>query len=109
MRFFGARWTEFKLGLAACLRRETLAFLAFVAAVAGGAVLTGLLFWSMIALREARQWEYIGNIAYGLLLVVGVVMISLHRLLGSKQAIELEFWKLKASITQGEDNNGPAA
>jgi hypothetical protein len=36
-----------------------------------------------------------------------VTQLSLHRLLGSKQAIELEFWKLKATINQSGDDSAP--
>lgn len=84
----------------ACLRKEGLAFLAFVAAVGAGAVMTALLAWNIYYLQGRSQTEAIANLAYGMLVLIAVTQLSLHRLLGSKQAIELEFWKLKANITQ---------
>lgn len=94
-------WRRVGLVARACLRREGLAFLAFCLSAGAGPILTAMLFWAMVALERAQQWEAIANLAYGLLLTLGLLMWSLHRLLGSKQAIELEFWKLKAKLSNG--------
>jgi hypothetical protein len=96
-------WSESKLLLRACLKKEGLAFCAFIAAVGAGAVMTAMLAWQVWFLQDHQRVEEIANLAYGMLLLIAVTQISLHRLLGSKQAIELEFWKLKAKINQGDE------
>ena len=90
----------------AALTRPGLALLAALSGIAGAAVLTGLLGYSLNALIRAAQWFIVGNLAYGLLIVVALVLWGLMRLLAGKQAIELEFWKLKAKLTsEGEDSD----
>lgn len=98
-------WRRIRCVAEACLKREGLAFLAFLASFGCGVVMTAMLAWAMAMLRGAAQWEAIANLAYGLLATLFVVLLSLHRLLGSRQAIELEFWKLKAKFNQGEDGD----
>lgn len=93
-------WQFFILVCRACLRREGLAFFAFIAAVGAGAVMTALLAWQVWFLQEHERVDEIANLAYGMLVLIAVTQLSLHRLLGSKQAIEIEFWKLKAKIDQ---------
>lgn len=97
-------WSEIKCLLRACLRKEGLTFCAFIAAVGAGMTLTVLLGWNISYLHGREQDEAVTNIAYGLLLTVGITQLSLHRLLGSRQAIELEFWKLKAKLNQGDSD-----
>ena len=91
----------------AALTRPGLALLAALAGVGGAAVLTGLLAWALHALIGAFQWPVVGNLAYGLLLVVALVLWGLMRLLAGKQAIELELWKLKARLTSEGDDPPP--
>ena len=100
-------WLETKCLLRACLRKEGLAFCAFIAASGAGAVMTLLLAWNIHYLQGAARHEAIENIAYGLLATVAITQLSLHRLLGSKQAIEIEFWKLKAKLNQGAGDDAP--
>lgn len=101
-------WSEMKCLLKACLKKEGLAFCAFVAAVGAGAVMTTMLAWNIYYLHDRHQDEAIAYLAYGMLALIGITQLSLHRLLGSKQAIEIEFWKLKAKLNQGDDNaQGP--
>lgn len=88
----------------ACLHKEGLAFLAFVGAVGAGAVMTAMLAWNIHYLQGKDQTEAIANLAYGMLILIAVTQLSMHRLLGSKQAIALEFWKLKATMNQGDDD-----
>ena len=88
----------------ACLRREGLAFLAFCGASGAGVVLAALLAWNIRYLQQQHRSDDIAYLSFGLLILFGITQLSLHRLLGSKQAIELEFWKLKASINQGSDD-----
>lgn len=97
-------WRRVRCIAEACLRREGLAFLAFVASVGGGVVLTAMLAWNIRFLQGEHRTDEIALLSYGLLVLLGLMMMSLHRLLGSKQAIELEFWKLKASISNGDDD-----
>jgi hypothetical protein len=96
-------WRRIRCIAEACLKRECLAFLALCLSGGAGVTMTAMLAWAMSMLQGAAQWEAIANIAYGLLLTLGLLMFSLHRLLGSKQAIEVEFWKLKAKLSQGDD------
>jgi hypothetical protein len=91
----------------ACLRKEGLAFLAFLGASGAGVVIAAMLAWNIYFLQGKSATDDIANLAYGMLLLIAVTQLSLHRLLGSKQAIELEFWKLKATINQGSDNAQP--
>lgn len=96
-------WVQFILAVCrACLRKEGLAFLAFVAASGAGVALMAMLAWQIVYLQAHERSDDIAYLAFGMLLLIAVTQLSLHRLLGSKQAIELEFWKLKASITQGD-------
>ena len=89
----------------ACLRREGLAFLAFCGASGAGIVLTALLAWNIRYLQEQNRADDIAYLSFGLLALFGITQLSLHRLLGSKQAIELEFFKFKASMNQGGDDD----
>lgn len=100
-------WRRVRCVAEACLKREGLAFLALVLSGGAGVMLTLMLAVAMKVLTGAERWAAIENIAYGLLLTLGLLMFSLHRLLGSKQAIEVEFWKLKAKLSQGEDTPSP--
>lgn len=93
----------------ACLRREGLAFFAFVGAVGAGIVLIVYLFWNTQYLHLNHRDDDVAYLAYGTLLLLGITQLSLHRLLGSKQAIDLEFWKLKASISQGGDDDSDSS
>lgn len=96
-------WRRIGLVGRACLEKAGLAFLALCASVGGGIALTAMLAYAMLALEGAAQWEAIANLAYGLLILLGLVMLSLHRLLGSKLSLDLEFWKLKAGFKQGDE------
>jgi hypothetical protein len=98
-------WGQFFIAVCrACLKARGLAFLAFIAATGAGVVLTAFLIWNTFYLQNHGRSDDVAYLAYGALLLIGVMQLSLHRLLGSKQAIELEFWKLKATIKQGDDN-----
>jgi hypothetical protein len=95
-------WRRTRLIAEACLKREGLAFLAFLLSAGAGPVLCAMLFYMITVLEEAKQFEAVANLAYGLLLTIALLMWSVHRLLGSKQAIEVEFLKLKAKLSQGD-------
>lgn len=84
----------------ACLRKEGLAFFAFVGATVAGAGVALALGFNIYYLQTQSATDDIANLSYGLLVLFAVTQLSLHRLLGSKQSIELEFWKLKATMNQ---------
>lgn len=86
----------------ATLRKEGLTFFAFIGAVGAGIALTIYLFWVTYHLEKHNQHESVAYLAYGALLLIGVTQLSIHRLLGSNLSLNLEFWKLKARILQGE-------
>lgn len=87
----------------ACLTKPGIAFLAFVAATGAGIAMTGLLAWQIFYLQDAKRSDDIAYLAFGMLALIAVTQLSLHRLLGAKQALEVEFWKLKAKINQGDE------
>lgn len=87
----------------ACLKARGLAFLAFCAATGAGVVLTAYLIWNTHYLHEKSRSDDVAYLAFGALALLGITQLSLHRLLGSKQAIEIEFWKLKAKLSQGDE------
>lgn len=90
----------------ACLRREGLAFLAFIGATAAVVVLSAFLAWNIRYLQIEKRSDDIAYLSFGLLVLFGIAQLSLHRLLGSRQALQVEFWKLKATMNQGEDPPG---
>jgi hypothetical protein len=96
-------WRRLRCIAEACLKREGLAFLAFCASFGAGVVLTAMLAWNILYLQEEKRSDDIAYLAFGMLALLGITQLSLHRLLGSKQAIQLEFWKLKATMSQGDD------
>lgn len=51
--------------------------LALVASVAGAAVLTGMLAWIVRMFERWKQVEPLAQIALGLLLIIGLVLVSL--------------------------------
>ena len=62
--------------------RDWRAFLALVASIAGAAVLTGFAAWLVHIVRSWKGFDelrigILGNALYGVLLIVGVVLVSL--------------------------------
>jgi hypothetical protein len=100
-------WRRVRCIAEACLKREGLAFCAFIAAVGFAVVLTFLLIWNIGFLQDKDRTDDIAYLAFGILGLFGITQLSIHRLLGAKQAIELEFWKIKAKLSQGEDVPAP--
>jgi hypothetical protein len=86
-----------------CLRKEGLAFLALLVSLGGAGVLSIMLFGNLLYFRKMQATEELFYLSSGMLLLIAIVLMSSHRLLGSKQAIELEFWKLKAKFNQGDE------
>lgn len=87
---------------AAFLTKEGLSIVAMVASIAGGAVLTGLLWRSMESLIRAGQWDAVANLAYGLLATVALVLLSLGFVI-SRRSFEAEFWKVKFKAATQSD------
>lgn len=87
----------------ACLTNEGLKFFAFCGATGAGVALTAYLVWNTAYLHAAKKDDYVFYLAAGSMALLGLTQLSLHRLLGAKQAIEIEFWKLKAKLSQGDD------
>lgn len=88
---------------AASLTRPGLALGALGLSAGAGVVFSAMLASIILYLQTEKRSDDLAMLAGGLLLVLGLIMFSLHRLLGSKQAIELEFWKIKAKVSNGED------
>lgn len=86
-----------------CLSNEGLKFFAFCGATGAGMALTVYLIWNTQFLHEHKKTDYVFYLAVGSMTLLGLTQLSLHRLLGAKQAIEIEFWKLKAKLSQGDD------
>lgn len=92
----------------ACLRKEGIAFVALMVSLFGVGILTLMLYGNLVYFRAARATDELFYLSSGMLGLIGIVFMSAHRLLGSKQAIEGEFWKLKFKMSQGEDALGAA-
>lgn len=88
---------------ATCLKSEGIKFFAFCGATGAGMALTVYLIWNTAYLHEHQQDQPVFYLAAGSMALLGLTQLSLHRLLGAKQAIEIEFWKLKAKLSQGDD------
>jgi hypothetical protein len=86
-----------------CLTNEGLKFFAFCGATGAGVAMSAYLVWNTAYLHAAKKDDYVFYLAAGSMLLLGLTQLSLHRLLGAKQAIEIEFWKLKAKLSQGDD------
>lgn len=97
-------WRRLRLVAEACLRKEGLAFVALMVSLTGTGIITFMLYGNLLYFRAQTATEQLFYLSCGMLFLIGIMFMSAHRLLGSKQAIELEFWKLKASISQGEDD-----
>jgi len=57
--------------------RDWRALIALIASIAGAAVLTGLLAWTVRLLEGWRDAEAIATIAYGLIAIIGAILLSL--------------------------------
>ncbi len=97
-------WRRIRCIAEACLKREGLAFIGLMVSLLGAGILTLMLFGNLVYLREVLATTEIFYLSCGMLLIISILFYSTHRLLGSKQAIELEFWRLKAKFNQGDDD-----
>jgi hypothetical protein len=96
-------WRRVGLVTRACLKKEGLAFVALMVSLSGAGILSLMLWGNLVYFRSKGATEPLFYLSCGMLLLIGIVFMSSHRLLGSKQAIEAELWQLKFKLNQGED------
>ena len=84
--------------------RDWRALIALGASVAGSAVLTGLLGWILRVLENWRAAEAIAHIAYGLLAIIGSILLSLGLAI-NRRSIRLTRDGFEASGGEGETIN----
>ena len=99
-------WRRVRCIAEACLRKEGIAFVALMVSLIGAGILSFMFYGNLLYLRHERATDEIFYLSCGMLAIIAVTFWSSHRLLGSKQAIEAEFWKLKVKMSQG-DNDAP--
>lgn len=99
-------WRRARCVAEACLRKEGLAFVALMVSLGAAGVLSLFLYGNLRFLRAQGAIDQIFYLSAGMLLLIGIVLMSSHRLLGSKQAIEAEILGLKLRMNQ---NDTPAA
>jgi chromate transport protein ChrA len=80
--------------------RDWRAFIALAASIAGSAVLTGLLAWTIRLLEAWRETEAIATIAYGLIAIIGSVLLSLGLAI-NRRSIRLSREGFEASGGEG--------
>lgn len=85
----------------ACLRKEGLAFVALMVSLGGAGILSAMLFGNLLYFRKHQATDELFYLSGGMLLLIGIVLMSSHRLLGSKLAIEAEVLSAKLSIRDG--------
>lgn len=88
---------------AALLTRPGLAAGALLLSLGAGIVFSTMLASIIAYLQSEKRSDDLAYLSFGLLAVLALTMWSLHRLLGSKLAIDVELWKMKAKFAQGED------
>jgi hypothetical protein len=96
-------WRRVGLCARACLQKEGLAFIALMVSLCGAGIISAMLLGNLIYLRNAKATDSIFYLSCGMLFLIFIVLMSSHRLLGSRQAIEAEAWKLRFKISQGHD------
>ena len=82
--------------------REWRAMIALIASIAGSAVLTAMLAWIVHLLATWREAEAIARIAYGLLAIIGSILLSLGLAI-NRRSIKLTRDGFDASGGDGDD------
>ena len=100
-------WRRVRCVAEACLKKEGLAFVALMVSLCGVGIISFMFYGNLLYLRRAEATDELFYLSCGMLVLIGIVFMSAHRLLGSKQAIEAEFWKLKVKLSQGDDVREP--
>lgn len=88
----------------ACLRREGLAFIALMVSLGGAGILSFFLYGNLLYFRAHSSTSELFYLSVGMLMLIAIVLISSHRLLGSKLAIDAEVLCAKLKIEQGGDD-----
>lgn len=88
---------------AALLTRPGLAAGALLLSLGAGIVFSTMLASIIAYLQSEKRSDDLAYLAFGLLGVLALTMWSVHRLLGSKLAIDVELWKLRAKFAQGDE------
>lgn len=97
-------WQFFVAVCRACLKREGLAFFALVVSLGAAIVLSFFLYGNLLYFRAHGSTDQLFYLSCGMLALISIVLISSHRLLGSKLAIEAEVLSAKLKIDQGGDD-----
>lgn len=102
-------WRRVRCVAEACLKKEGVAFVALMVSLAGVGIISFMLWGNLLYLRDRGATDEIFYLSCGMLGLIFIVFMSSHRLLGSRQALEGEFWKLKFKMSQGDDPPPPGA
>jgi NhaP-type Na+/H+ or K+/H+ antiporter len=86
--------------------RDWRALIALVASIAGGAVLTVLLGWIISILAGWGRARELGNIAYGLLLIIGLVLLALGFAI-NRRSFSGSVGPVRFSAEGGDDDDPP--
>jgi chromate transport protein ChrA len=81
--------------------RDWRALIALIFSIAGAAVLTGLLAWIIRTLERWHEAGAIASIAYGLLAIIGAILLSLGLAI-NRRSIRLSREGFEASGGEGE-------
>lgn len=81
--------------------KDLRAFIALTFSIIGAAVLTGLLAWTIRILERWIQAGAIANIAYGLLAIIGAILLSLGLAI-NRRSIRVD--KSGFELSGGEDS-----
>lgn len=96
-------WRRVGLVGSACLRKEGTAFVALMVSLGGAGVLSFMLWGNLLYFRTAGATDQLFLLSVGMLLLIGIVLMSSHRLLGSKLAVDAEILSMKLRFSQGDD------
>lgn len=102
-------WRRVRCVGEACLRKEGIAFVALMVSLGAAGVLSLMLYGNLLYFRDKGATSELFYLSAGMLFLIGIVLMSSHRLLGSKQAIEAEFLSLKLKLNQDDQRGGPAS
>lgn len=88
--------------------RYILALIALAASIAGAAVLTGMLAWIVSMFQLWKQADPLARIAYGLLFIVGIVLVSLGLAI-NRRSVKASGLGFTLDASGGEDDAPPAS
>lgn len=97
-------WRRARLVGEACLKKEGIAFVALMVSLGGAGVLSFMLWGNLLYFRAEKATSELFMLSCGMLFLIGIVLMSSHRLLGSKLAMEAEVLNMKLRFNQGGDD-----